>query len=317
MRLSATTLAMCLFGLGAWGGEPTSESPKTGPAVDKPKDDPAACPACKGSGKAEVGCEKCRDPNEPAKRPEYLKARGFPLPAGTGSAQCQNCKGKFGNPDDSHGFIACQQCKGMGVVLVRTGQVTNTPKCPSCGGTKGVKCPKCKDGTVKCPECKGTGKTEAVCYRCHGTCKDPFYIASDNAVLVALVRKLGDTNESVIYAAAETLGNMGPDAKDAVPFLIKAFDSTAGAGDPRNDMACRVLPKFGAATVPEIAKALESKDSLMRYKACWVLGQIGPVAKDTLPAVIKLLDDPDATVRTCAAEAVGQISKAPKTSGGK
>jgi HEAT repeat protein len=74
--------------------------------------------------------------------------------------------------------------------------------------------------------------------------------------------------------AAHALAEIGPDAKDAVPALIKLLkDSDEG---PRND-------------------------------SCMALGDIGPVAIDALPALRNALNDPSKDVRQFAQRAIDKI----------
>jgi HEAT repeat protein len=94
--------------------------------------------------------------------------------------------------------------------------------------------------------------------------------------VASLKTALGDKDEWARAVAAEALGKIGPDARDAVPELAAAL------GDP----SLRV-----------------------RHHAAVALGKIGPEAKPVVPALTKALRDAD-DVAICAALALVQIDPA-------
>ena len=77
--------------------------------------------------------------------------------------------------------------------------------------------------------------------------------------------------------AARNLGEMGSEAADAVPALIRALDDADGA---------------------------------VRRSAAEALGKMGPEATEVVPALIRALDDGDDAVCCSAAEALGKIGSA-------
>ena len=80
---------------------------------------------------------------------------------------------------------------------------------------------------------------------------------------------------------ALALGEIGPDAKIAVPILIKALD--------------------------------DEYEGVRRFAAL-ALGKIGPEAEQAVPAlIISLRDDRDKDVRSSAAKALGQIESPPNS----
>src|SRR5215813_1203778 len=85
---------------------------------------------------------------------------------------------------------------------------------------------------------------------------------------------LKDQDVTVRLAAARALGNIGPEAKEAVPDLIAA---------------------------------LKDQDALVRGYAAGALGNIGPGAKEAVPDLRAALKDQDSFVRGSAAYALGQI----------
>lgn len=65
---------------------------------------------------------------------------------------------------------------------------------------------------------------------------------------------------------------------------------------------------MGPASVPELVKALESKDADLRNLAAMMLGRMGRQAAGALPVLAKLRDnDAEETVRQAAREAISSI----------
>ena len=83
-----------------------------------------------------------------------------------------------------------------------------------------------------------------------------------------------EKGESSRRAAAHALGQIGPEAKAAVPALMELLKDT---------------------------------DSELRWLAALALGQIGPEAKAAVPALMELLKDEEEKVYREAAEALGKI----------
>jgi HEAT repeat protein len=83
------------------------------------------------------------------------------------------------------------------------------------------------------------------------------------------------------------LGERGPEAKDAVPQLVKLL----GHNHLRRD-ASVALVKIGAAAVPALTEALQDQNVLVRSEAARILGQIGPEAKQSVPALADMVAKP-------------------------
>jgi HEAT repeat protein len=110
-------------------------------------------------------------------------------------------------------------------------------------------------------------------------------------------------------AAAPVLGQIRPVVADAIPRLVE------GLADP--DEAYRVaahnaLVNMGKASVPALAKVVESPDSRARYSALLALGRIGPDAGDAILALTAALHDPDRNVRFLAVAALVKIDPTKK-----
>lgn len=110
-------------------------------------------------------------------------------------------------------------------------------------------------------------------------------------------------------AAAQALGQIGPEAHEAIPALLAALH------DPR--MAVRAhsaeaLGKIGTdtdRTVPALASALTDEYVEVRRRAAEALGLLGDDAKAAMPALNKALADEFQAVRLEAATAIERIEK--------
>jgi HEAT repeat protein len=119
----------------------------------------------------------------------------------------------------------------------------------------------------------------------------------DRAVLPELITALYDSNSRVQVIAAEAIGNVGPEARDAVWDLRSLLRETGGpeAGDA--EVACAVASALG-----QIGdEAIDAADDLVWAfrgvadgRAAEALQRMGP---DVAPAVIHGLKDPNPNVR--------------------
>lgn len=89
------------------------------------------------------------------------------------------------------------------------------------------------------------------------------------------LKELRSGSSTATLRAAHAIGHFAPDAKEAIPDLIRL---------------------------------LEDGKPLVRWAAADALGKFGRHARDAVPALRKLAsDDPEAAVRATAASALGQI----------
>jgi HEAT repeat protein len=72
--------------------------------------------------------------------------------------------------------------------------------------------------------------------------------------------------------------------------------------------AANALMAIGAGAVPEVLKALDNPNPLVRRWAANILAGIGPDAQEALPALTEALSDSDAGVRAAARAAVDDIA---------
>jgi HEAT repeat protein len=126
--------------------------------------------------------------------------------------------------------------------------------------------------------------------------------------VVGLGKLLADPDDNVRLAASATLEAMGPEAKEAMPSLIQAI----GSGDAETRVAAiYILAGIGAenvaGAVPALIGALSAEDARVRRAAADMLGRLGPIAAQAVPALQKSLEDDDQDVRINAGEAILSI----------
>lgn len=111
----------------------------------------------------------------------------------------------------------------------------------------------------------------------------------------------------VRVAAAEALGSIGGEAKEALPALrdvLQAEDSSL-----RVNAAVAVWQIEGNATasLPILLGALRDQDSFVRRETAETLGRLGPRAQAVVPALRTALEDERCAVRQAAAAALQKI----------
>lgn len=132
----------------------------------------------------------------------------------------------------------------------------------------------------------------------------------------SLVEALRDGSSWVRWQVAVTLGQIGPEAEEAVPALVKALmreetDMTRGMGRRHwyaREAAAKALGKIGPSAVPALTEALQHKGPVGRHAAADALAGIGPRAKGAIPALERALRDEAKHVREAAADALRKIN---------
>jgi HEAT repeat protein len=127
----------------------------------------------------------------------------------------------------------------------------------------------------------------------------------------AVIQALSDSNLFVRWAAARTLGRMGPvDLDESVPALAGLLK------DPDTDVrltSALVLERYGpkaAAAVPALARATNTGDVEVRVAALRALQPMREAARPAVPSIAAGLSHPDVRVRRTAAEVLGRIGPA-------
>ncbi|HZO88463.1 MAG TPA: HEAT repeat domain-containing protein [Chthonomonadaceae bacterium] len=122
-----------------------------------------------------------------------------------------------------------------------------------------------------------------------------------------LIGLLQDDHWCVRTMAADTLGNIGLPAQEAVPALIQCLDD----GHPRvRRHAAEALGRMeqGAAeAIPALIAHIRDNDVHVRHNAVLALAKIGLLANEAIPPLLETLEDEDRYVRYFAAVALRRI----------
>lgn len=108
-------------------------------------------------------------------------------------------------------------------------------------------------------------------------------------------------------AAIKAVGEIGPEAKQAIPVLIEVIRETRNRDKKMLVLCNDALLAMGKEIVPYMIDLLKDDSWEMRRGSAWILGKVGPDAKDAIPALTKALNDPHAVVRKKAAESLKKI----------
>lgn len=126
---------------------------------------------------------------------------------------------------------------------------------------------------------------------------------------VPLVRAAGDASESVREWAVAALEGLGPpDVKDLT--ALQQMTTTTSPDDVAYWAITLVgrLGTEGAPAVPRLIEVLEESDSLVvRQRAAWALGRIGPGGADARDALQQASRSEDPRLSRLAATALQQI----------
>ena len=113
------------------------------------------------------------------------------------------------------------------------------------------------------------------------------------AAVPAILKQLrasGSDEDPAFRASLQfTLGLIGPEAKDAVPMLIESLRSE---DEDLRSSACFALAKIGkgaAAAVPALRKSLESDDPFTQLSSAWALLEIDPGDRKLAERTVPLL----------------------------
>ena len=107
--------------------------------------------------------------------------------------------------------------------------------------------------------------------------------------------------------AAKRLGDLGPAAQAAVPYLLKALDAEDSYV---RRAAFEALGKIGPTpeSVSGLVAHLKTADANTVVMICEALAALGPGAQDAVPDLESVLEDEDARQRVAAAEALWKIT---------
>jgi HEAT repeat protein len=122
------------------------------------------------------------------------------------------------------------------------------------------------------------------------------------------INMLRDEDPTKRFAAIGAVRQIGPEAKEAIPILIETIREVRNNRDRRMLVACnKALLGMGKEIVPHMISLLKDETWEMRRGSAWMLGKLGPDARDAVPALTEALNDPQPAVRAKAAEALKKI----------
>ena len=131
--------------------------------------------------------------------------------------------------------------------------------------------------------------------------------AIGGAAVPGLVETLRDGELWTRVLAIETLGDIGPPAREAVPALIEVLDEES---EPVRRYAAEALGTTSQSTsdaVPALVKALSDEEETVRLTASLALARIGSHAGEAVPALVGALEDENRYVLGHAVQALYRI----------
>jgi HEAT repeat protein len=129
---------------------------------------------------------------------------------------------------------------------------------------------------------------------------------TENAV-PALAWLLHDEDLDLALSAATALSQFGPAASSAVPDLIWALGTTDGELRKGALDALISIGTEAKAAIPAIARAMSEPDSRVRREAAIGLGKFGSLARSAVPALERALQDESPEVRQAASDALFSV----------
>lgn len=109
---------------------------------------------------------------------------------------------------------------------------------------------------------------------------------------------------------ARSLGAVGPEAKQAVPALLRGVTNSSVRVRTQTIVALSFIRSDMGAVVPALTERLNDPNTLVRLSACTALANLGTEAREGVPTLAKLLNDPNHDVRAGAANAIISIDPA-------
>ncbi len=104
------------------------------------------------------------------------------------------------------------------------------------------------------------------------------------------------------YTSATAPGLLPDDQVKPVTLIVPTFEERS-----EQEVAAEALSQIGPSALPELRRALQSRDARVRRQAADVLVRMGPEGQDAVPDLIRLLDDEDGATRKMATRALGRI----------
>lgn len=131
--------------------------------------------------------------------------------------------------------------------------------------------------------------------------------SSPDRAVTLLMDALGNSSADVRWRVAELLGEIGPQAKTAIPVLTRKLDDPEPRVVGHAAIALRKVGGVVTNAVTVVRRLLNHHDSEVRAFAAVALAELGADASVALPDLVHLLNDSDAQVRTMASRTIGVI----------
>ncbi|WP_182865396.1 HEAT repeat domain-containing protein [Rhodopirellula sp. JC639] len=106
-----------------------------------------------------------------------------------------------------------------------------------------------------------------------------------------LIQGLADPDWAVRRDAGESLGELGADAKSAVPALFRLLPVPEDTNFAKT--ALRAINTAGPEAVPVLLAGIESNDRRQQYYSLYMLGKVRPRATEAIPILERLLKETD------------------------
>ena len=119
-----------------------------------------------------------------------------------------------------------------------------------------------------------------------------------------LVRTLRSKSAADRLRAAKNLGRLGWLARDAMPALVVALNDEDGKV---REAAAQAVGQMGPEALPTLSSMLGHEDKYVRRHAVWAMGKLGPLARPALPVLCAALKDCDPRTGSGAAQALGNM----------
>jgi HEAT repeat protein len=127
-----------------------------------------------------------------------------------------------------------------------------------------------------------------------------------------LIKFLEDKNPANRAEAARALGELGPDAADAVPSLATRLADQDDGVRANTAAALSSIGSGAKQAVPALLKALNDKDKNVRTNAVGALISVKPTGKDAVQALMSKMKDRDGWATVYAPKALGVMGPAAK-----
>jgi HEAT repeat protein len=124
-----------------------------------------------------------------------------------------------------------------------------------------------------------------------------------------LTGALHNQDSYIQYYAIESLGLIGPEAKDTVPDLMGFLHSQDSSVACAAMGALSGIGPYAEAAIPELTGFLNGSDKMIAIYAAGALARIDPDSEEAILRLNELQDDPDSYIADAARMVLGQLSQ--------